>query len=118
MKNLLFFFILSSLFSCDKQNEVIDYACFTLVERQCATDPYNDYLKNANTPEEKAKSIQLYLKDQGISGAALVPKPPYTGAVCLACICPNGVSYQLTLSANDTSKLKSLNLSLVSKSCE
>ncbi|MEP7321718.1 MAG: hypothetical protein ABI761_07355 [Saprospiraceae bacterium] len=118
MKNLLFFFILCGLFSCNKQNDAIEYACFTLVERQCATDPYNTYVKNATTLEEKARSIQAYLKDQGISGTVLVPNPIYTGAVCQSCICPNGVSYQLTLSASDTTKLKSLSLSLVNKSCE
>lgn len=118
MNNLWFFFILCALFSCNKQNEAIESACFTIIERQCGSDPYNDYVKNATTQEEKAKSIQTYLKDQGISGTALVPNPPYTGAVCLECSCPNGVSYQLTLSVNDTTKLKSLSLSLVNKSCE
>ena len=117
MKKVLLIFIVFSLFSC-KKDEVVDYACFTLVERQCATDPYNSYFKNANTPEEKAKFIQKYLKDQGISGTEVLPNPVNNLPVCLACSCPSGVSYQLTLSASDTSKLKSLNLSLVNKSCE
>jgi hypothetical protein len=117
MKSVFFFLMLYCLFSCHKEKAVAS-ACFNIIERQCGTDAYNPYLKNATTLEEKAKSIQVYLKDQGISGTEIIPNPVNNLPVCLACSCPNGISYHLYLSVNDTLKLKSLNLLLENKSCE
>lgn len=92
--------------------------CYTLIERQCAMDPFNSYYKDIKTLEDRAAAIAGYLKDQGISNPYVKANPLSTDAVCQACTCPSGYSYQLKVSESDTTKLNTLNLLLVSRNCD
>lgn len=106
--------VLVGLVSCTKNNEDVN-SCFTISERQCASDPYQLYSKPTDTDRKNA--IKEYLQVHGINNVGIVINPPYTGAVCLACSCPSGISYTLQIASSDTTKLKSLGLVVTGSSC-
>lgn len=114
MKTYLILFI-AFLMGCQKEVNT-DTSCFTLSERQCAMDPYQSYV-HGKEYTSKSKGITAWLSSKGVSNATVVENAPYTGAVCLACSCPSGISYTITVSSTDTFKLKELDLVLVKKDC-
>ena len=111
-------FFLSILFfiSCDK-DEAGQSVCYTLIERQCAMDPYNAYFKDIKNADDRAQGIRTYLQAQDVALLDITPNAPSSDAFCLACICPNGYSYRLTLEVKDTMKLQSLDLLLLRMDC-
>ncbi|MBK6476714.1 MAG: hypothetical protein IPF93_00120 [Saprospiraceae bacterium] len=111
-------FFLSILFfiSCDK-DEAGQSVCYTLIERQCAMDPYNAYFKDIKNADDRIRAIKDYLQDKEISPVNITANPLSMDAVCLACICPNGYSYRLTLEVKDTIRLLALDLLLVHVDC-
>jgi len=113
MRYKWFFFGLI-LAACSKNNEDVN-TCFILTERQCASDPYQAYSKP--TDADKKNAINKYLEVNGILNTGITLNAPFTGAVCLACSCPSGISYTLELAASDTAKLKTLGLLVTGGSC-
>lgn len=108
------FIVLMIFMSCTKNSDDT-IACFTITERQCASDPYQSYSKPADP--DKKNAILEYLQVNGIKNVKIAINPPYTGAVCLACSCPSGISYSLQLAVSDTTKLKTIGLLVTGVSC-
>jgi hypothetical protein len=100
--------------ACSKSNDDVS-TCMILTERQCASDPYQAY----STPDDadKKNAIKKYLEVNDILNINISLNVPFTGAVCLACSCPSGVSYTLELAASDTIKLKTLGLLVTGGPC-
>ena len=107
--------LLAYFLSCQKEADK-DTVCFSLSERQCAMDPYQSYIKSVDLTRPKA--IASWLSVQGISGAVVSENEPFTGAVCLACTCPSGISYTVSVFSTDTLKLKKLDLLLTKTDCK
>lgn len=116
MYRMSFFLSILFLISCDK-DAVGPSVCYTLIERQCAMDPYNAYFKDIKNADDRIRAIKDYLQDKEISPVNITANPLSMDAVCLACICPNGYSYRLTLEVKDTMKLQSLDLLLLRMDC-
>ncbi len=103
------------LTACVKNNDNLN-TCFILTERQCASDPYQAYSTTGDA--DKKNAIKKFLEVNGIQNANITLNAPFTGAVCLACSCPSGISYTLELAASDTVKLKSIGLLVTGASCD
>ena len=117
MKTFIFFLITGLMVACSASDPEGTGKCYTLIERQCAMDPFNSYFTNVKTPEDKAAAIDLYLGANGIN-AEVKANPVSTDAVCQACICPSGFSYQLEVADRDTTKLNALNIYLIKRNCD
>lgn len=118
MKNFGLLLILTLALACERAAGPLNGVCFTLTERQCAMDPFNSYVKDTKTLEERANGVAAYLRDQGIALSEVKSNPKFTGAVCLACTCPSEYSYRLVISSEDTVKLKTLDLALTERDCD
>ncbi len=108
--------LLLIVLACNKENQ--DTVCFVLNERQCATDPYQAYIRDGNKEKDRLNGIKEYLRAQGIKDVQITANALDNGAVCLACVCPSGVNYELRLAAEDTSNLRSLKLLVTQVSCD
>jgi len=118
MKPHIFFLIAGLFVACSSADPEGTGRCYVLVERQCAMDPFNSYFKNAKNEDEKAAAIDQYFEANGIASAVVKANPVSTDAVCLACICPNGYSYQVEVADADTTKLNTLNILLIKRNCD
>jgi len=117
MKQFVLMMIAGFIFSCTTSDTDVVGRCYTLIERQCAMDPFNAFYKNVKTPEDKAVAIDSYFEANGVPSAVVKANPVSTDAVCLACVCPSGFSYQLEVADKDTAKLNTLNILLIKRDC-
>jgi len=118
MKQYILFVILGLFVACSASDSEGLGRCYTLIERQCAMDPFNSFYKDVKTADDRAAAIDLYFEANGIKSAEVKANPVSTDAVCLACICPSGYSYQLEVAEADTTKLNSLNILLIRRNCD
>lgn len=118
MKNFSLILLLTLALACERASGPLSGVCYTLAERQCAMDPFNSYVKDTKTLDERANGVATYLRDQDIPLSEVKSNPKYTGAVCLACTCPSEYSYRLIIPVADTAKLKILDLALAERDCD
>lgn len=118
MKPFITLVIATWMAACSASDPEGTGRCYTLIERQCAMDPFNPFFKGAVKEDEKAAAIKKYLEANGILNAVVKANPVSTGAVCQACVCPNGYTYQLEVADADTTKLNALNISITGRNCD
>jgi hypothetical protein len=118
MKQFVLIIMAGFVFSCSTSETEVIGRCYTLIERQCAMDPFNSFYNDVKTPEDRAEAIDRYFEANGVVSAVVKANPVSTDAVCQACICPSGYSYQLVVSEQDTVKLNALDLLLVRRECD
>jgi len=117
MKQIVLIVIAGFIFSCSPTDTDVIGRCYTLIERQCAMDPFNTFYKNVSTPEDKALAIGNYFMANGVHSAVVKANPVSADAVCQACVCPSGFSFQLEVADKDTAKLNTLNILLIKRDC-
>jgi hypothetical protein len=118
MRLVIFLVVAGWISACSGSDPEGTGRCYTLIERQCAMDPFYPFLKGAIKEDEKAAGIKKYLEANGILNAAVRGNPVSTNAVCQACGCPNGYTYQLKIADSDTARLNTLNISLTARNCD
>jgi len=118
MKPFFVLLVLGWILACSTSDPGGTGRCYTLIERQCAMDPFYPFLKGAIKEDEKAAGIKNYLEANGISNAGVRGNPVSTTDVCQACGCPNGYTYQLKIADSDTARLNTLNISLTARNCD
>lgn len=118
MKNFSLIVLLTLALACERAPGPVSGVCYALTERQCAMDPFNSYVKDTKTLDERANGVAAFLRDQGIPLSEVKSNPKFTGAVCLACTCPSEYSYRLIIPAGDTVKLKTLGLAVTERDCD
>lgn len=118
MKPFFFLVMAGWLVACSTTYPEGTGRCYTLIERQCAMDPFNPFFKGAIKEDEKAAAIKKYLEANGILNAVVKGNPVSTNAVCQACSCPNGYTYQLKIADIDTIRLNALNISITRRNCD
>lgn len=118
MKPFLFLLILGWVLACSTSDPEGTGRCYTLIERQCAMDPFHPFFKGATKEDEKAAAIKKYLEANGILTAVVRGNPVSTNTVCQACSCPNGYTYQLKIADTDTTRLNTLNISITGRNCD